>query len=224
MNMSCGEPCSRSNPCTQKGKSCCRNCVRYHLDLKKIRYKEVFVRSKDNKISKFENCTMEDIHNNMPNAEFLYFEEDIENTFDTSDIDSVGDMMFTEIESSEWSNINKNQSLREFKVNDINNQFFEYINQKFKFKESVLNEVASELIDSHELVKADRYFKFLEKKISRNLNEVLINRDRDILELYTDVKYKRAIIISTIPGNQESALSKMQEARDVEKMVNAIIR
>jgi hypothetical protein len=30
--------------------------------------------------------------------------------------------------------------------------------------------------------------------------------------------------MSTTPGNQRNALNKMQEARDVEKMVNAIVR
>lgn len=224
--MSCGESCSRRSPCSKKGKSCCNNCASYHFKLNKVEYIQVFVKNKNNEIFKFENCTMEDISKNIPDAELIYLEKDIdiENTFKTDEVEFTGNMLFMKIESDEWIKINKSQSLKEFKISDINERFFEFVNKKFNFNEDVLNEVANELINNNELVKADKYLKLIENKISDNLNELIINKNKNILNLYADVKYKRAIVMSTTPGNQTTALSKMREARDVEKMVNAIVR
>lgn len=222
----CGEPCSRPIPCNNNGKRCCTNCVRYHLNTKRNIYMIVYIKNKNNEIYIFKNCTMEDINNNIPDAELIYLEEniDMESTFKTDDIEPSDNMSFTKIENDSWIDINKNQSLKEFKIKDVNDRFFEFINKKFNFNEDVLNEVANELIDSDQLPKADKYFSFIENKISSKLSEVIANKDKNTLNLYVDIKYKRSIIMSATPGSRRHALNKMQEARDVEKMVNAIVR
>jgi hypothetical protein len=133
-------------------------------------------------------------------------------------------MSFVKIKAEEWTEISKNQSLKELKVKDVNDKFFEFINKKFNFNEDILSEVANELIDNNQIAKADRYLNFIENKISNNLSDFIVNKDKNILNLYADIKYRRSIIMSTTPGNQRNALNKMQEARDVEKMVNAIVR
>lgn len=226
-NISCGEVCSRRIPCNKKGKSCCRNCVEYYLSPINNTYRIIFVKNKNNEIFRFENCTMEDIDNNVPDAELIYLEKDIdiESTFKTNDeLEPSNNMSFVKIKAEEWTEINKNQSLKELKVKDVNDKFFEFINKKFNFNEDILSEVASELINNNQIAKADMYLNFIENKISNNLSDFIVNKDKNILNLYADIKYRRSIIMSTTPGNQRNALNKMQEARDVEKMVNAIVR
>lgn len=225
--MSCGESCSRQTPCDNKGKSCCRNCFRFYTNPNKNVYKNVIVKNKNNEFFRFENCTMEDIDNNVPDAELIYLEKDIdiESTFKTNDeLEPSNSMSFVKIKAEEWTEISKNQSLKELKVKDVNDKFFEFINKKFNFNEDILSEAANELIDNNQIAKADRYLNFIENKISNNLSDFIVNKDKNILNLYADIKYRRSIIMSTTPGNQRNALNKMQEARDVEKMVNAIVR